>query len=68
VSSIGNEVKENRSYRKKYARRSAQRPYPKVAVVTCMDQRLSDPPSMLGIPQDTGLLGEVEAPAQQSAA
>jgi carbonic anhydrase len=60
-----------------------------------MDQRLSDLPSMLGIPQntreqikqvrahswvekeisvrgvvfdmDTGLLGEVEAPAQQSA-
>jgi carbonic anhydrase len=41
----------NRSYAKRHDRKLAGRPYPKIAVVTCMDPRLSDLPAILGIPQ-----------------
>jgi carbonic anhydrase len=51
MSIIDDAVKANRSYAKKHDRKLAQRPYPKIAVVTCMDPRLSDLPSILGIPQ-----------------
>ena len=51
MSIIDNAVKANRMYAKTHDRKLAQRPYPKIAVVTCMDPRLSDLPAILGIPQ-----------------
>jgi carbonic anhydrase len=51
MSIIDNAWKANRNYAKQHDHRLAQRPYPKIAVVTCMDPRLSDLPSILGIPQ-----------------
>jgi carbonic anhydrase len=51
MSIIDNAVKANRIYAKKHDRKLAERPYPKIAVVTCMDPRLSDLPAILGIPQ-----------------
>jgi len=51
MSIIDNAVKANRQYAQKHDRRLAQRPYPTIAVVTCMDPRLSDLPAILGIPQ-----------------
>jgi carbonic anhydrase len=51
MSIIDNALKANRNYAKQHDHRLAQRPYPKIAVVTCMDPRLSDLPSILGIPQ-----------------
>jgi carbonic anhydrase len=40
----------NRKYAKRHDRRLAERPAPKIAVVTCMDPRLSDLPAILGLP------------------
>jgi carbonic anhydrase len=51
VSLIDDALIANRKYAKKHDRKLAQRPYPKIAVVTCMDPRLSDLPAILGIPQ-----------------
>src|SRR5579871_2435827 len=41
----------NQTYAKKYHRKMGDRPAPKVAVVTCMDPRLSDLTGILGLPQ-----------------
>src|ERR1700735_5425704 len=51
MSIIDHALKANRQYARKHDPKLAQRPYPKIAVVTCMDPRLSDLPSILGIPQ-----------------
>jgi carbonic anhydrase len=48
---IDSAVKANRDYANRHDSRLAQRPAPKVAVVTCMDPRLSNLPDMLGLPQ-----------------
>jgi carbonic anhydrase len=50
MSLIDKAVKANRIYAKKHDRKLGKRPIPKVAVVTCMDPRLSDLPSILGLP------------------
>jgi carbonic anhydrase len=50
VSIIDDAVKANRHYAQKHDARRAQRPAPKIAVVTCMDPRLSNLPDMLGLP------------------
>jgi len=47
---IDNALRANRSYARKHDSRRAQRPAPKIAVVTCMDPRLSDLPEILGLP------------------
>ena len=44
-------LKANRQYAKSHDGRLAQRPAPKIAVVTCMDPRLSNLPAILGLPQ-----------------
>ena len=51
MSIIDCALEANRKYTKKYDPRLAQRPAPKIAVVTCMDPRLSDLPGILGLPQ-----------------
>src|SRR4051812_5427657 len=51
MSIIDNALKANRSYTKTHDPKLAQRPYPKIAVVTCMDPRLSHLPEILGVPQ-----------------
>jgi carbonic anhydrase len=51
MSIIDNALKANRNYAKTHDRKLAERPYPKIAVVTCMDPRLSHLPEILGIPQ-----------------
>jgi carbonic anhydrase len=51
MSIIDNALKANRTYAKSHDRKLAQRPAPKIAVVTCMDPRLSDLPAILGLPQ-----------------
>ena len=51
MSIIDDALKANRSYAKKHDRKLARRPFPKIAVVTCMDPRLSHLPEILGIPQ-----------------
>jgi carbonic anhydrase len=51
MSIIDNALRANLSYAKKHDRKLAQRPFPKIAVVTCMDPRLSHLPDILGIPQ-----------------
>src|SRR6201996_3601048 len=40
----------NRNYAKTYGPTLGKRPAPKLAVVTCMDPRLSDLPGILGLP------------------
>jgi carbonic anhydrase len=50
VSIIDNALKANREYTKRHDRKLAQRPAPKIAVVTCMDPRLSNLPEILGLP------------------
>lgn len=47
---IDNALEGNRKYAKKHDRKLAQRPAPKIAVVMCMDPRLSNLPEMLGVP------------------
>jgi len=51
MSIIDDALKANRNYAKSHDRRLGQRPAPKIAVVTCMDPRLSDLPAILGLPQ-----------------
>ena len=51
MSIIDNAIKANRNYARKHDPKLAQRPYPKIAVVTCMDPRLSHLSEILGLPQ-----------------
>jgi carbonic anhydrase len=51
MSIIDDAVKANRNYAKSHDRRLAQRPAPRIAVVTCMDPRLSNLPAILGLAQ-----------------
>jgi carbonic anhydrase len=51
MSIIDDALQANRSYAKGHDRKLAQRPAPKIAVVTCMDPRLSNLPAILGLPQ-----------------
>ncbi len=48
---IDRAVEANRDYAQKYNPTLGKRPAPKLAVVTCMDPRLSDLPGILGLPQ-----------------
>src|SRR3954471_24300618 len=50
MSIIDNAVEANRRYAKTHDPAAAKRPAPKIAVVTCMDPRLSDLPAILGLP------------------
>jgi len=50
MSIIDDALKANRDYAKRHDARLAQRPAPKIAVVTCMDPRLSNLPEILGLP------------------
>jgi carbonic anhydrase len=50
MSIIDNAVTANRNYAKRHDPKLAQRPAPKIAVVTCMDPRLSNLPEILGLP------------------
>src|SRR5690348_7918853 len=50
MSVIDEAVEANREYAKAPNPNLRQRPTPKLAVVTCMDPRLSDLPAILGIP------------------
>ncbi len=51
MSIIDRALKANQTYAKTYDRKLAAPPSPKIAVVTCMDPRLSDLPEILGLPQ-----------------
>jgi carbonic anhydrase len=51
MSIIDEALKANQTYARTYDRKLGARPAPKIAVVTCMDPRLSDLPDILGIPQ-----------------
>jgi carbonic anhydrase len=51
MSIIDKAIEANRNYAKNYIPAPGGRPYPKIAVVTCMDPRLSDLPGILGLPQ-----------------
>lgn len=51
MSLIDKALEANRNYAKNYNPSSGKRPAPKVAVVTCMDPRLSDLSGILGLPQ-----------------
>jgi carbonic anhydrase len=50
MSIIDNALTANRNYAKRHDRKLAQHPAPKIAVVTCMDPRLSNLPEILGLP------------------
>jgi carbonic anhydrase len=50
MSIIDKAVEANRTYAKKYDPNLGKHPTPKIAVVTCMDPRLSDLPGILGLP------------------
>jgi len=50
MSLIDKALKANHKYAKNYDRKLGAHPTPKVAVVTCMDPRLSDLPEILGLP------------------
>src|SRR5271163_4606306 len=50
MSIIDNALKANREYTKRHDRKLAEPPAPKIAVVTCMDPRLSNLPEILGLP------------------
>jgi carbonic anhydrase len=50
MSIIDNALKANRNYAKRHDPKLKQRPAPKIAVVTCMDPRLSNLPEILGLP------------------
>jgi len=50
MSLIDKALKANRNYAKHYNPTQGKRPAPKIAVVTCMDPRLSDLPGILGLP------------------
>jgi carbonic anhydrase len=49
MSLIDDAVKANRRYARKHDPKLAQRPAPKIAVLTCMDPRLSNLPELLGL-------------------
>jgi carbonic anhydrase len=51
MSLIDKALEANRNYAKNYDPTLGKRPAPKVAVVTCMDPRLSDLTGILGLPQ-----------------
>ena len=51
MSIIDKALEANRNYAKNYDASLGKRPAPKIAVVTCMDPRLSDLPGILGLPQ-----------------
>jgi carbonic anhydrase len=51
MSIIDKALEANRNYAKNYNPTLGKRPAPKIAVVTCMDPRLSDLPGILGLPQ-----------------
>jgi carbonic anhydrase len=51
MSLIDKALEANRNYAKNYNPTLGERPAPKVAVVTCMDPRLSDLTGILGLPQ-----------------
>jgi carbonic anhydrase len=51
MSIIDKALAANRNYAKDYYPELGKRPAPKLAVVTCMDPRLSDLPGILGLPQ-----------------
>jgi carbonic anhydrase len=51
MSIIDNAVEANRQYARRHDRKLAQRPAPKIAVVTCMDPRLSNLQEILGLPR-----------------
>ena len=51
MSIIDRALEANRNYSKSYDPTLGKRPAPKIAVVTCMDPRLSDLPGILGLPQ-----------------
>jgi len=50
MSIVDRVVEANRNYAKKYDPALGKHPAPKIAVVTCMDPRLSDLPGILGLP------------------
>jgi len=50
MSIIDDALKANRNYAKRHDPKLGQPPTPKVAVVTCMDPRLSNLPEILGLP------------------
>jgi carbonic anhydrase len=50
MSIIDKALKANRNYSKKHDPKLAERPAPKIAVITCMDPRLSNLPEILGLP------------------
>ncbi len=50
MSIIDKALEANRNYAKSYDPTLGKRPAPKIAVVTCMDPRLSDLPGILGLP------------------
>src|SRR5579863_2277301 len=50
MSLIDKALAANQNYAKKYDPTLGKRPAPKIAVVTCMDPRLSDLPGILGLP------------------
>jgi carbonic anhydrase len=50
MSIIEKALAANRNYAKTYNPSLGKRPSPKLAVVTCMDPRLSDLPGILGVP------------------
>jgi carbonic anhydrase len=51
MSIIDKALEANQNYAKKYDPTLGKRPAPKLAVVTCMDPRLSDLSGILGLPQ-----------------
>ena len=51
MSIIDKALEANRNYAKKYNPALGKHPAPKLAVVTCMDPRLSDLSGILGVPQ-----------------
>jgi carbonic anhydrase len=51
MSVIDKALKANQTFAKKYDRKLGAPPAPKIAVVTCMDPRLSNLPQILGLPE-----------------
>ena len=51
MSIVDKALEANRRYAKNYNPTLGKRPAPKIAVVTCMDPRLSDLPAILGLPE-----------------
>src|SRR6185312_9723608 len=51
MSLISKALEANEAYAKQYDRKLGAHPAPKIAVVTCMDPRLSDLSGILGMPQ-----------------